>query len=170
MHMRPAPFLTFVILVVAMAAIVAACSSAAPGWTYMPAPSATPAASGAAPSGGVAGASGAPSSGAASGAPSPAGSGSTNVVQISASGIKYEQSELTVAASTPFQIQFDNKDAGTPHNVAIHQGGPTGPELFKGEIFNGVGQRTYDVPALDPGAYSFVCSVHPTMTGTLTAQ
>ena len=91
-------------------------------------------------------------------------------MQISASGIKFEQSDVTVAASAPFQIQFENKDAGTPHNVSIHQGGPTGPELFKGEIFNGVGTRTYDVPALDPGQYSFVCSVHPTMTGSLTAQ
>ncbi len=171
--MRPAPLL-FVVLVVAIVAIAAGCSSAAPGWTYMPAPSATPAPSAAAASGAIGGASGAPPSGAASGAPSgapsPAGSGSTAVVQISASGIKFEQSDVTVAAGAPFQIQFENKDAGTPHNVSIHQGGPTGPELFKGEIFNGVGTRTYDVPALDPGPYSFVCSVHPTMTGSLTAQ
>ena len=111
------------------------------------------------------GASGAPSGG-ASGAPSAGGSGSTAVVQISATGIKYDQTDVTVAANAPFQIQFANNDAGTPHNVAIHQGGPTGPELFKGEIFNGVGTRTYDVPKLDAGQYSFVCSVHPTMTGT----
>jgi plastocyanin len=77
---------------------------------------------------------------------------------------------VTVPASTPFQISFDNKDAGTPHNIAIHSGGPTGPELFKGAIFNGVAVRVYNVPALDPGSYSFVCTVHPTMTGTLTAQ
>jgi len=171
--MRPAPLLPFAIL---FALVLVGCSSAAPGWTYAPAPSATPAPSGAGPSAGASagasgGASGAPSAG-ASGAPSPAGSGagSTAVVNISASGVKFEQSELTVAAGAPFQIQFENKDAGTPHNVAIHQGGPTGPELFKGEIFNGVATKAYDVPALDAGAYSFVCTVHPTMTGTLTAQ
>jgi len=42
--------------------------------------------------------------------------------------------------------------------------------LFKGAIFNGVETRTYDVPALDAGQYAFVCTVHPTMVGTLNAQ
>ena len=89
---------------------------------------------------------------------------------ISATNIKYDQTTLTAPAGTPFQIQFENKDAGVPHNVSIHQGGSTGAELFKGPIFNGVETRTYDVPALDAGAYAFVCSVHPTMIGTLNVQ
>ena len=80
------------------------------------------------------------------------------------------QTTLTAPASTPFQIQFQNKDAGVPHNVSLHLGGSTGAELFKGTIFNGVETRTYDVPALDAGAYAFVCSVHPTMIGTLNVQ
>ena len=56
---------------------------------------------------------------------------------------------------------FDNKDAGTPHNVSLHLGGSTGAELFKGTIFNGIESRTYDVPAIDAGQYAFVCTVHP---------
>jgi cytochrome c oxidase subunit 2 len=91
-------------------------------------------------------------------------------LQVSASGIAYEQKELTAPADTPFKIAFDNKDAGVPHNVAIHQGSPTGQEVFKGEIFAGVATKTYDVPALPAGAYAFVCTVHPTMTGTLTVN
>jgi plastocyanin len=131
--------------------LVSACTTASAGWTYVPAPSIAPV-----------------PSGAASAAPS--GSADANVVQISALGIKYEQSAVTVKASTSFQIQFENKDAGTPHNVAIHQGSATGAELFKGTIFNGVETRSYTVPPLDAGAYAFVCTVHPTMIGTLTAQ
>ena len=92
------------------------------------------------------------------------------MVKIEASGIAYVQTSATAPASTPFQIQFTNSDAGTAHNVTIHSGGPTGPELFKGEIFPGVATKTYDVPALDPGSYSYVCTVHPTMVGTLTVQ
>ena len=94
--------------------LVAACTTASAGWTYVPAPSMTPI----------------PST-AASAGPSASGGGD-NVVQISALGIKYEQTAVTVKADTSFQIQFDNKDAGTPHNVSIHQGDATGAELFKG--------------------------------------
>ncbi|MFL5645565.1 MAG: cupredoxin domain-containing protein [Chloroflexota bacterium] len=135
------------------AVLVGACTSAEAGWTYAPAPSKAPAPSG---------------SGSASAEPS--GSGNANLLTISASGIKFEQDTLTAPAGTPFQVKFENKDAGIPHNVALHQGGSTGAELFKGEIFNGVETRTYDVPALDAGAYAFVCSVHPTMIGTLNVE
>jgi plastocyanin len=84
--------------------------------------------------------------------------------------IAFEQTALQAPADTPFKIDFDNKDQGTPHNVAIHEGSPTGPEVFRGEIFPGPAKKTYDVPALKAGAYGFVCTVHPNMTGTLTVQ
>lgn len=108
---------------------------------------------------------------AANATPAPAPSGAAGeTVNISASGIKYEQTEVKVKAGAPFRIAFENKDAGTPHNVSIHQGSPTGTEVFQGEIFNGVATKDYDVKALDAGTYSFVCTVHPTMIGTLTVQ
>jgi plastocyanin len=131
--------------------LIAACTTASAGWTYVPAPSMTPIPS-------------------TAGSAQPSASGGDNVVQISALGIKYEQSSVTVKADTSFQIAFDNKDAGVPHNVTLHQGDATGAELFKGAIFNGVETRTYTVPPLDAGSYAFVCTVHPTMIGTLTAQ
>ena len=155
--------------------LVSACSQASAGWTYAPAPSKTPAP---AASGSGAPASGAPGSAApgsaapGSAAPSgqPGGSGQLVVVDISATGIKYDQTTLTAPANTPFQIQFTNNDAGVPHNVSLHTGGAQGAEIFKGVIFNGVATHVYDIQALDAGAYSFVCSVHPTMIGTLNVQ
>jgi plastocyanin len=132
---------------------VSACATTSAGWTYAPAPSLTPPP-------------------AASGSPgaSAEASANPNLVMISALGVKYEQTDVTAPAGKPFQIAFENKDAGTPHNVSIHQGGPTGNEVFKGEVFPGVATKTYDVPALTAGQYSFVCTVHPTMIGTLNVQ
>jgi plastocyanin/mono/diheme cytochrome c family protein len=104
-------------------------------------------------------------------APSDGGSGGqTVVIKISAQGIAFDTDTLEVPADTPFQIEFANNDAGIPHNVAIHEGSPTGPAVWTGEIFNGVETRTYDVPALPAGTYGFVCTVHPNMTGALTAR
>ena len=54
--------------------------------------------------------------------------------------------------------------------MAIHEGSPTGPEVFRGEVFPGPAKKTYDVPPLQAGSYGFICSVHPTMAGTLTVQ
>jgi plastocyanin len=156
--------------------LVTACSQATAGWTYAPAPSKAPAP---AASGSGAPASGAPGSAApgsaapgsaAPGSPAPGGSGQLVVVKISATGIKYDQDALTAPASTPFQIEFTNNDAGVPHNVSLHTGGAQGAEIFKGVIFNGMATHTYDIQALDAGSYSFVCSVHPTMIGTLNVQ
>jgi plastocyanin len=133
-------------------AFLAACAGATPAWTYQPAQSVTPA----------------PSS-EASAAPSASDGPGSGAVAISARGIAFEQAGVDVPAGTPFQIEFTNNDAGIPHNVAIHRGDAGGEEVFKGEIFNGVETRAEDVPALDAGAYAFVCTVHPTMVGTLTA-
>jgi hypothetical protein len=140
-------------LLVIAAVALAACTGAAPGWTYAPAPSVTPPPSVA------------PSDGTASEAPS--GSPGGTVLELTALNIAFDKTELTAPADTPFQIVLNNDDNGIPHNVEIKDGGTS---LFTGEIFNGVDQRTYDVPALPAKAYQFLCTVHPTMAGTLTVQ
>ena len=52
---------------------------------------------------------------------------------------------MTAPAGTPFQIEFDNKDASVPHNV-VDPPIAAGAEVFKGEIFPGPAKRVYDVP------------------------
>jgi plastocyanin len=151
--MRLQRLLPVATLVALFGTLLVACASANPGWTYQPAPSVTVA----------------PSVEASTEPSATAGSGSGGVA-ITASALAFDPTEITAPAGEPFQIEFSNKDAGTPHNVAIHKDSPTGAEVFKGDIFNGVETRTYEVPALDAGTYAFVCTVHPTMVGTLTAE
>ena len=128
------------------------------------------AANGAAPSG-APGASGAPP---ASGEPETSGgpppSGPAADATVHAKGVAFVEPSITVPRDKPFKLAFVNEDQGTPHNVAIHEGSPTGKEVFKGEVFPGVATKVYDVPALPDGTYAFVCTVHPTMTGPVTLQ
>jgi len=98
----------------------------------------------------------------------PSGSAPTAIVDIAAQNIAFDKAELNVAPDLAFQIVFANNDAGVPHNVEIKDGG--GASVFNGEIFPGVATRTYDVQPLPAGTYQFLCTVHPNMTGTLTAQ
>ena len=106
----------------------------------------------------------------ASGQPAPSGGAAARPSRWSPRTSSSTRPSLTAAAATPFNIDFKNQDPSVPHNVAIHQGSPTGPVVFKGEIFPGVAEKVYVVPALPAGPYAFVCTVHPNMTGTLTVQ
>jgi plastocyanin len=189
------------VVILPILAVLAACSSASstPGWTYAPAPSATPVASGGASGapGASAGASAAPSAAApsaapsvepsvapssaasapapssgASGAPGASGSVLTVTAPVGAATAGYTEKTLSATANTPFTIHFDNQDNQAPHNVALKDSGGTLVALG-GDItfFQGPGTRDIQVPALTTGTYTYFCQVHPsTMIGTLTVQ
>jgi plastocyanin len=154
--------LLVIAIAVSSAMLLAACASAAPGWTYAPptqAPASQPAGSGA-PS--------APASAVASAAASDnggSGGASGSRVDISAAGIAFEQTQVSAPAGTGFDLHFNNKDAGIPHNVEIKDA--NNQSVFKGDIVTGPKETDYKVPALAAGAYQFVCSVHPNMQGSL---
>jgi plastocyanin len=158
--MRPGRIAAVPVLVAILGCFAAACvSTASPGWTFAPPPpSASPVASGSAVPGGS-----------PAGSPSAGASGATGtVVNLKAVGLAFDPKSLTAPAGAAFQIAFDNQDNATMHNVVIKDGG--GKEVFKGELVTGVAQKPYDVPALQAGSYTFTCTVHPTMTGTLEAK
>jgi len=111
--------------------------------------------------------SGPPASGPA-GSGEPPGGPVTADVTIHAQGIAYVETTFTAPAGKPFTIAFANEDQGTPHNVELKDS--SGGVAYKGEVFNGVETRVYDVPALPAGTYPYVCSIHSNMTGTATLQ
>ncbi len=158
----PSRQLTFLALLVVGAVVIQSgvfSSGAANGGT--PGGSGGPAGSGPPPS---PGSSGPLSSDAAGGQPG----GPAADVTIEAKGVAFVQTTWTGPAGKPFTIAFDNEDPGTPHNVELTDS--SGAVVFKGEVFNGVATRTYQVPALPAGGYTFSCIVHPSMTGTATLQ
>ena len=171
--MRRLPTVTLPLLAGFAIVAIAACSSgAAPGWTYAPAASPSAASSAAA--------SVTPSvepSASAEASASAAASGGAVVLTITApqgaatSG--FDLKELEGPANTAFTVDFDNQDTTTsPHNWALKD--PSGAKVQLGgdtSFFSGPAKREYQVPALAPGDYTFMCEVHPAvMTGKLTIK
>lgn len=93
-------------------------------------------------------------------------------VPIVAEAVAFTPTEITVPADEALLIEFDNRDAGTQHNVHIGETEapptPADAGLFIGEIIAGPAEITYHLEeGLPPGSYGFICDVHPNMVGTL---
>jgi cytochrome c oxidase subunit 2 len=101
-------------------------------------------------------------------APAPSGAAEGPVVELAAQNIAFSTGDLQAPADQPFTIHFKNDDTSVPHDVEIKDAG--GAVAFKGDIITGPAETNYSVPALKAGTYTFACTVHPNMTGTLTVQ
>lgn len=83
--------------------------------------------------------------------------------------IAFDTDEIAVQAGRPVAITFDNRDVGVPHNWALYESEGAarsrGEPLAASPIEDGplVQQIAFDPP--EPGAYYFVCDVHPNMNG-----
>jgi len=114
----------------------------------------------------------------ASGAPPPAASQAASAsaspsapaadVLLQAKNIAFVQSSWVAPANKAFTIALDNQDQGTPHNVALKNEG--GQVVWQGTPFNGVATQVYNVPPQPAGKYTFMCTVHPSMTGNATLE
>jgi plastocyanin len=98
------------------------------------------------------------------------GGGGNVTTSVTASGLAFDTAEIDLAAGKPTTLTFINKDAGTPHNIAIYPSASQltpAAALFQGDIVTGPATATYKIPALKAGTYYFHCDVHPTMNGTV---
>jgi hypothetical protein len=89
-------------------------------------------------------------------------------LSITAQNLAFDTDCLAAPAGEPFTIEFDNQDAGVPHNVAIFTDESAAEVIFQEPPFPGPETVTYEPePIEEEGNFFFRCDVHPTtMTGT----
>jgi plastocyanin len=79
---------------------------------------------------------------------------------------KFSKDCLAAPANKPFTISFMNLDESShgQHNIEIE-------DAFEGETIDGFGESiTYKIGPLEAGTYTFFCTKHPFMNGTLVAE
>ncbi len=93
--------------------------------------------------------------------------GKEETIELTAQNIAFDQKTITASASAKVTMIFHNKDKRVPHNFALYQDSSKLKAFFKGEVFEGVADKTYRFTApSEPGSYYFQCDVHPAMNGT----
>jgi cytochrome c oxidase subunit 2 len=100
--------------------------------------------------------------------PAPAPSGAATLT-LGAKGIAFDTKDLSAPANTPFVIAFTNSDpASITHNVEIRDS--AGTLLQPQDTIAGGASVNYQYTPLAAGTYTFFCSIHNNMTGTLTVK
>jgi cytochrome c oxidase subunit 2 len=100
--------------------------------------------------------------------PPPSGAAAGPTLELAAQNLAFSTAALQAPANSAFSVHFKNSDASVPHNFEIKDA--SGATVFKGDLLTGPGETTYGVKPLAAGKYTFNCTVHPNMTGTLTVQ
>ncbi len=89
--------------------------------------------------------------------------------QITAAPVdRYVNTSVTIAPGE--RLTFASQDPIAPHNVTARDNGADGRPLFSSATIGGGDTAPVEgTDKLEPGAYSFFCTIHPTiMNGTLT--
>jgi cytochrome c oxidase subunit II len=104
--------------------------------------------------------------------PRPSGSEQGPVIKVTAVSILsgFDPKELSAPAGVRLTIDLDNIDTAAPHNIAIRKANPDGTDWIGLPIAAAGQKATYEVPPLPAGTYTFYCSVHANMVGTLTVR
>ena len=86
-------------------------------------------------------------------------------LQVVAKDYAFDTAVLQMTAGEPTLIHFTNEDS-EKHDIAIFPSADSGQAMFDGEDI-ARGSIVYDVPAFDAGTYSFKCTIHPVMNGSV---
>ena len=91
-------------------------------------------------------------------------------ISLAALNLGFDKNTISIPAGANVTLNFNNKDSGIPHNVAVYQKMADGQvkPIFIGDTINGPSTIVYHfvAPAVQ-GSYLFQCDVHPQlMVGT----
>jgi plastocyanin len=87
------------------------------------------------------------------------------VITITAEELEFDVPCMVANAGEAFTIHLVNNDT-VPHDVAVYQEEAKTNEIMRDEPVE-QGEMDYEVPAQEAGEYYFLCTIHPTMDGTL---
>ena len=84
-------------------------------------------------------------------------------VTIVAKDLAWDVPCIQAPEGIAFTVVVDNQDVDVNHNLQI----ALDDEILHTPLETGPIQQRLEVPALDAGNHSYVCEIHPNMTGTL---
>ena len=93
--------------------------------------------------------------------PTPVGTPAVTV-PLTAKDLAFDKSSFDVPADVTFAVELNNQD-GVPHNLAISGNG----QSRNSEPFTGPATKTLAFAGLPAGSYTFVCSIHTDMKGSV---
>lgn len=102
--------------------------------------------------------------------PSSGGAAASTELTIVAEDIEFQPASISAPSGSDLHVTLDNRDDGVPHNLQLLGGPDLGTVIVETEIVTGPVTQETTIPGLVPGAYRFMCVVHPTMTVDLTVE
>ncbi len=97
-------------------------------------------------------------------APVDAGPFTGKEAAVKAVNLAYDPVEVSLPTGVPLRLVLDNRDNGVPHDIKVLQGDQS---LGQSPVVTGPATTEVRFGPLAPASYQFMCTVHPTMTGTL---
>lgn len=83
---------------------------------------------------------------------------------VQAINVTFEPVEITLPTGAPLRIVLDNRDTGVPHDVKVFQGDTN---IAQSPVVTGPATTEVRFGPLAPARYQFMCTVHPTMLGSV---
>ena len=83
---------------------------------------------------------------------------------IVAEDMEWDLERVIVPAGAEVTATIENRDQDMPHNLHVKSPGDPKTELESGPV-----TQTLRFTIDEPGSYTFVCDIHPNMTGTIEA-